>query len=101
MWSCWTARLVDGLGPLTLTSPFIGQQLVAFLAAALKAADRVPTHVVTSPVVQTAFVDVWEQMAQSETEQKEPDRNLLAGPEDCMRSYSLTLLAVTLSALTD
>lgn len=42
----------------TLASPFIGQQLVAFLAAALEAAHRVSAHMITPPVVQTALIDV-------------------------------------------
>lgn len=42
----------------TLTSPLIGQQLVAFLAAALKAAHCVSTHVVTSAVVETTLINI-------------------------------------------
>lgn len=44
-----------------MTSPLIGQQLVAFLAAALKAAHCVSTHMITPPIVETALVNVWEQ----------------------------------------
>lgn len=48
-------------GQPTLTSPLIGQQLVAFLAAALKAAHRISTHMVTSPIVKAALVNICEQ----------------------------------------
>lgn len=42
----------------TLTSSLIGQQLVAFLAAALKASHRVSTHMITSPIVKTALINI-------------------------------------------
>lgn len=41
-----------------MTRSLVGQQLVAFLAAALEAAHRVSTHVITPPVVETALVNV-------------------------------------------
>lgn len=42
----------------TLTGPLVGQQLVAFLAAALETAHRVSTHMITSAVVEAALVDI-------------------------------------------
>lgn len=42
----------------TLTGPLIGQQLVAFLAAALKTAHRVSTHMITSTIVEAALVNI-------------------------------------------
>lgn len=44
-----------------MTSSLIGQQLVAFLAAALKAAHCVSTHMITPPIVKTALINVCEQ----------------------------------------
>ena len=41
-----------------MTGSLIGQKLVAFLAAALEAADRVSTHVIAAAVVQAALVNV-------------------------------------------
>lgn len=41
-----------------MAGPLVGQQLVALLAAALEAAHRVPTNVVTPAVVEAALVDV-------------------------------------------
>lgn len=46
-----------------LTSSLIGQQLVAFLAAALKAAHCVSAHVITPPIVETALIDVFAALA--------------------------------------
>lgn len=43
---------------LTLATPLVDEQLVAFLAAAFEAANRVSTHVVTAPVVQAALIYV-------------------------------------------
>lgn len=43
----------------TLTSPLVGQQLVAFFAAALEAAHRIPTHVIAAAVVEAALVNVF------------------------------------------
>lgn len=48
-------------GQPTLTSPLIGQQLVAFLATALKAAHCIPTHMITSPIVKAALINICEQ----------------------------------------
>lgn len=45
----------------TLTSSLVGQQLVAFLAAALKAAHSVSAHMITPPIVETTLINVWEQ----------------------------------------
>lgn len=45
----------------TLTRSLVGQQLVAFLAAALKAAHCVSTHVIAPPIVKTALINVCEQ----------------------------------------
>lgn len=45
--------------PLTLAAPLVDEQLVALLAAALKAAHRVPADVVAAAVVEPALVDVW------------------------------------------
>lgn len=43
----------------TLTSPLVGQQLVAFFAAALEAAHRIPTHVIAPAVVEAALVNIF------------------------------------------
>lgn len=37
----------------------VGEQLVAFLAAAIEGAHRVPAEVIAAAVVLLAFVDVW------------------------------------------
>lgn len=44
----------------TLTRPLIGQQLVPFLATALKAAHCISTHVITSPIVKAALIYICE-----------------------------------------
>jgi hypothetical protein len=49
-----------GPGLLTLAVPLIDEKLIAFLAAALKAAHCVAANVVTAPIVQAAFVYVWQ-----------------------------------------
>lgn len=49
----------------TLTSPLIGQQLVAFLATALEAAHCISTHMIASPVVEAALVNIYQQKNQS------------------------------------
>jgi len=41
-----------------LARPLIGQKFVSFLAAALEAAHRVSTHMVTPSVVHAAFINV-------------------------------------------
>lgn len=47
------------LPPLTLAVPLVDEQFVAFLAAALEAAHRVPADVVAATIVEPALVDVW------------------------------------------
>lgn len=55
-------NVVTYLGGIpTLTSPLVGQQLVAFFAAALEAAHRIPTHVIAAAVIEAALVDVFRQ----------------------------------------
>lgn len=43
---------------LTLARPFVGEQLVAFVTAALEGAHRVPAELITAAVVFLAFVNV-------------------------------------------
>lgn len=60
----WREQLVISVfkkGLPTLTSPLIGQQLVAFLATALEAAHGISTHMITSPIVKTALINICEQ----------------------------------------
>lgn len=44
---------------LTLACPFVRQELVAFLAAALEGAHCVPAEVIAAAVVLQALVNVW------------------------------------------
>lgn len=46
-----------------LTRSLVGQQLVAFLAAALEAADCVSTHMIAAPIVKTALINVFAGLA--------------------------------------
>lgn len=48
----------------TLTSPLVGQQLVAFFAAALEAAHRIPAHVIATAVVEAALVNIFKKVTQ-------------------------------------
>lgn len=54
------SRSCSAASSLTLTCPFIRQKFVAFLAAALEGAHRIPAEVVAAAVVLQAFVNVWE-----------------------------------------